>query len=387
MIKSKFKLNKDFCAVLRIFLGWRIFLILISLLAIRLLPFKPRFPYWDSILAHLSPFQAVWQWANFDGPHYITIAEKGYEGTGLIQAFFPLYPLTVRWLNKIVNNFLISGLLISNGSFLLALFYFQKLLKLEKIKNKKSVLLFLLFFPASFYFGAFYSESLFFLLTVLFFLAIFKKKWLSAALFSGLASGARLVGIFLGPALLFEYWRSKNKKQLKSKFYLKSLFLLLVSLSGFLFFCFYLYKEFGDPLFFAKVQSGFGASRQTEKLVLLYQVIWRYFKMIMTMKKSDILFFTIMQEFIFSVLALGLLIWAAFKKMKIPYLIYGFGSFFLPTLTGNFSSMPRYIALIFPLYFVFAQIKKKQVRLLILILFGILLIINTALFVRGFWVA
>jgi len=387
-MKDVKKLVKDILPSVKLFLVWRIGLLVVAFLAGRWLPFRPSFPYWDSILSNLSSSQFIWQWANFDGPHYITIAEKGYVGTGLIQAFFPLYPLTIRWFSKIFDNYLYSGLIISNLVFVFALYYFRQLIKLEKIKESKFTLLSLLLFPTSFYFGALYSESLFFLFVILCFLGLYKKQWFKAVLFASLASATRLVGIFLAPAILYEYYQSREKRE-KSKIilYLKSIFLTLLSISGFMLFCFYLNKHFSDPFFFAQVQSGFGASRQTDKLILFHQVVWRYLKMMFTIKGNGALFFTITQEFFISLLVLGLLIWGVIKKIKKPYLIYSFGSFLLPTLTGNLSSMPRYISLIFPLYFILDGIKNKWLKLVILVVSGTLLVINTALFVRGFWIA
>jgi Gpi18-like mannosyltransferase len=371
-----------------IFLFWRIGLFLLGLGAIKVLPFKPRFPYHEAVLAQLSSKQFIWHWANFDGPHYITIAEKGYIGTGLIQAFFPLYPILMRFLDKIVGNLLYSGLIISNFCFLLGVFFFQKLIKLEKIKEEKWPLLFLLFFPTSFYFASLYSESLFFLLVILSFLFIKQKKWLKAAVFAGLASATRLVGIFIAPALVWEFYQSSSEKnKQRMLFYLKTFFLSLLSFSGLIFFCLYLNKNFHDPFYFAKVQNAFGASRQTDKIILFHQVVWRYLKMMVSVKKNDILFYTVSQEFFLSLLVLMALIWAWIKKMKKSYLIYSFFSFFLPSLTGNLSSMPRYVNLIFPLYFVLARIKNKKIKLLLLLTSFLLLVVNTALFLRGFWIA
>jgi len=49
--------------------------------------------------------------------------------------------------------------------------------------------------------------------------------------------------------------------------------------------------------------------------------------------------------------------------------------------------MPRYVAVIFPLYLILSKIKNKKVKICLLIVSTILLIINTALFLRGSWIA
>jgi len=148
-----------------------------------------------------------------------------------------------------------------------------------------------------------------------------------------------------------------------------------------------LWVKFEDPFLFAHVQSGFGAGRETGKLVLLYQVIWRYVKMIFTVDKNNPIYFTVWLEMLASLYAIGLLIWGYIKKVRPSYLLFSFLSFLLPTLTGTFSSMPRYILVLFPIYIVLATIKNKYVRYLILSIHFILLFICTMLFTRGYWIA
>lgn len=370
-----------------LFFTWRIGLIIISFLAVKYLPFKPSFPFYDSILANLSSSQFIWHWANFDGVHYITIAQKGYIGTGLIQAFFPVYPLAIRLLNFVFNNYLYTGLILSNVAFFLGIYFFLTWLKEEEFKTTFWPLVFLLLFPASYYFGSLYSESLFFLFTVLVFILLKRKQWLAASLFCALASGTRLVGIFLAPVVAWEFYSANFKNKQKLGVYLKSFILIIFSLGGFIIFCWYLYKNFGDPFYFVSVQNSFGASRETDKLILFYQVVWRYLKMAVTVNRNDILYYSVMQEFILSILALILLIWGLFKKINKTYLFFSFSSFFLPTLTGNLSSMPRYLMLIVPIYLLLARLENKILKIVILIFSTILLVINTALFLRGIWVS
>ena len=148
-------MSKRLKFIIKVYFIWFISLLVVSFLAIKFLPFRPRFPYWDAILSNLSPYQFIWHWANFDGPHYITIAEKGYIGTGLIQAFFPLYPLVVRYFNIFLRNWLYTGLILSNLFFIIGLYFFDKLAGLEGIKKTKWPILFLILFPTSFYFISF----------------------------------------------------------------------------------------------------------------------------------------------------------------------------------------------------------------------------------------
>ena len=87
----------------------RLALQLVAGWAIAYLPFRPSYPHWDITLINQGP-EWLWFWGGFDGVHYLNIAEKGYE-YGLTQAFFPLYPLLIRWLN-LFGNSLVAALII-----------------------------------------------------------------------------------------------------------------------------------------------------------------------------------------------------------------------------------------------------------------------------------
>jgi Gpi18-like mannosyltransferase len=371
--------------IIFIYIFWRLTLFFIGWLAIKILPFKPSFPYHEDVLAKLaSPF--FWQWANFDGVHYIMIAQHGYKSifSGITQAFFPLFPLMIRYLNYLVDNYLFSGLIVANLFFLFSLLIFKRLLFRLKIEPLYP-LLFLLFFPTSYYFGAVYNESLFLFLSLSAFLFIEKKRWLLASAMIGFSCATRITGIFLFIPFMIYFFKDKSRKKV-TNILLAGLF-SLICFSGFWLYSFYLYKNFHDPFYFATVQNKFGASRQTDKIILLYQVIWRYFKMFLTVDKKSLLFYTISQEFLLSLFVLGLLLKGFYRSIKKPYLWYALFSFILPTLTGNFSSMPRYVLVIFPIFLVMDKILKTWQKKVVLFFFIILLIINTLFFLRGYWIA
>src|SRR3990167_3950249 len=148
----------SFSTVLLFFIAFRLADWLISYLAPFFIPFLGFFPY-KEIAAQYNLPKFLTAFANFDGAHYLLIAKNGY--TQYQQAFFPLYPLLIRWLSPFfLNNHLLTGLLISNVSFLLGLYFFSKYLKLA-INNQQLTIwsiVFLLVFPTSFFFGAVYTE-------------------------------------------------------------------------------------------------------------------------------------------------------------------------------------------------------------------------------------
>ena len=341
----------------------------------------------------------VWSRANFDGFYYAKIAQEGYSY--LQQAFFPIYPLLIRWLKPIFGSYIISGLVISNLSFVGLLLTLWKILNQEKFSRPviNFTILSLILFPTSFYFVSVYTESFFLWLVFLSFYFARKRQWLWAGLMGVLASGTRVVGIFLLPALLVEYYQ-QNKNKMTDRYILnhfKNLTFVSLSSLGLLGYMFYLKCTTGDWLYFAHVQSQFGANRLTGRLVLLPQVFWRYLKMIFTVDPQQWLYFIVWLEFIIALLFLILLSWGWFKRkeyqIRDSWLVFASLAYILPTLTGTFSSMPRYVLVCFPCFIVLAKaitnLKKRfsLIKGVYLIFSLILLVICTAFFFRGYWIA
>jgi len=362
------------------FIALRIVTFIAAVVGFAKLPFKPSFPYSDTILSQFG-HPLLWSWANFDGVHYLMLAKDGYA-YGLTQAFFPGYFILIRIVNFLLNNYLISALLISHICFILALAVFYKLLRIDySDKIAKRAIIFVSLFPTSFYFLTAYTESLFLLLLLLSFYYLRQARLNKVGLWGIGLSLSRIIGVFIVPSILLEL--KNNKTNINWK---KVIWILLPSLGLFSYMA-YLWIKFKDPFLFAHVQSSFGAGRETGKLVLLYQVIWRYVKMIFTVDKNNPIYFTVWLEMLASLYSVGLLIWGYAKKVRPSYLLFSFLSFLLPTLTGTFSSMPRYILVLFPIYIVLATIKNKYIQYLILSIHFILLFICTMLFTRGYWIA
>lgn len=406
---------------LKLFIALQAILTLSFLLGGQLLPEKGDFL--GRSLGELENIPFVWSRANFDGFYYTKIARDGYQY--LQQAFFPFYPKTIRFFQKFLGSFIISGLFVANLSFFLLFFVFAKLLELEKIKREaiKKTLLFFAFFPTSFYFVSVYAESLFLLLTLLSFYLARRGRFFWAGVVAGLASYTKPFGIFLLPALLVEYYQQESRRKMKERLlalkerithprrnhfiyllrsrlpHFKNLFFISLSSWGLLKYMYYLKRTQGDWFYFAHVQPGFGAQRTVNKLILLYQVFWRYMKMVFTVYPWQWLYFNVWFELVISLLFLGLLVWGWYKreeyKIRSSWLTFATAAYLLPTLTGTFSSMPRYVLVCFPCFLVLTRIGadlKKSYGLARVewVYLGIslgVLVITSALFFRGYWVA
>lgn len=384
------------------YLGWRAMLLLLAKVAQVSLKYQPSFPYAFERLPNYGLPQFIYSWANFDGVHYLTIAERGYVGTALIQAFFPVYPFLTKYLNLIIGNTIISGLLLStlfSFGLWLTWFYFLKKHFSQRVAWVGMGILFL--FPTSFYFTALYTESLFLLLILWIFLLAEKQKWMLVSVLTMLLSATRVVGVFIIPALMLEvlglnFWKdltsmaSGKFSQLRSKLNpttLKTTLLLAMGSLGLFTYMYFLWQEFHDPLYFFHVQSAFGSGRQ-ENLVVYPQVVWRYLKILLTFEPHNWRYLTYVQEAVVGTVGFVLLLLSV-KKVKLSWWAFSVMAFLLPTLTGNFSSMPRYVLVCFPIFIWLALLLQNKRWFLWLYLLGstVLLVINTMLFIQGYWVA
>jgi len=322
--------------------------------------------------------------ANFDGIHYLSIAKNGY---GLHQqAFFPLYPELIKILTPFFGGKdLVTGIFISLFCSLAFLFLFYKLILLDyRESTVRYSLIFLLFFPTSFFFGMVYTESLFLMLVLGCFLAARKKKWLAAGLLGAFASYTRLVGVFLFPAILYEWWQAKETRNWKLE--IRNLLFLFLIPAGLLKYMYFLWQKYNDPLMFFHVQPFFGAQRSGNKIILLYQVFWRYWKMILT-TKWDPLYFAVWLELLVALAVLAVFLLAYKRGIRASYLIFYGLAYLTPTLTGTFSSLPRYTLVLFPFFIYLGTIKNEFLKKGLLVLFVILFMFCTILFFRGWWIA
>ncbi len=136
--------------------------------------------------------------ATWDAAHYLYLSEVGYHHDVPSCAFYPLWPLLVRWCAPLAGgSHLIAGLVLSNLFSLAAWAIFYQRVRRRWGKSVAGwALVFLVVFPGSLFFQFLYSESLFFLLVMLLWWGLEERRW-------GLAWGAalllpltRAVGVF-----------------------------------------------------------------------------------------------------------------------------------------------------------------------------------------------
>jgi len=366
------------------FVLWRVLITLFALIGVLVL--QTGSPFLGGGEETYLGTPLLWGWANFDGSHYLSIARNGYSQ--FQQAFFPLFPLLIRVTSSFLGGLLFSGLIISHLAFFTSLYLFYHLIRLDfKKPVARLALILLLFFPTSFYFGSFYTESLFLILILASFYAARKKSWFWAGAIGAFASATRLTGVFLFPALVVEVYLQAKKK--KTKPHLKDLLPLLLIPLGLGIYMFYLWRTVGDPFYFFHVQPFFGAERSGGRLILLYQVFWRYLKMILTTPFNHT-YFIVWLELVSFVSFLAALVLALFnRKIRFSYTVFGLCLLLLPTLTGTLSSIPRYVLPVFPGFIVFALYgeKMKFLKWGYFLISLVLSVACTMFFIRGYWIS
>lgn len=199
-----------------------------------------------ALLSPLAHWDAVW---------YLGIAEHGYThaaggGAGPDAAFFPLYPLLVRLvaIEPTPGALLVSAYLVSLACFGAALVLLDRLVSLELGRDTARLTLLLIsLWPAALYFGAPYTESLFLLLTVAAFYAARTGHAASAGALAALASGTRPVGALLAIPLALILWRYARSR--------RDLAWLALAPAGLAAYAAYLGVRFGDPLAFNSAQA------------------------------------------------------------------------------------------------------------------------------------
>jgi hypothetical protein len=116
-------------------------------------------------------------------------------------------------------------------------------------RGANDVVLYLALYPVGFVFTALYSDGLFLALAAGSFLAATRGKAVTAGVLGGLATGTRLLGLALVPALVVLLWRGRDPRSLSRL----APVLLLPAAVGL--YALYLNSTLGDPWAFTNAQA------------------------------------------------------------------------------------------------------------------------------------
>jgi hypothetical protein len=284
--------------------------------------------------------------ANWDGVNYLTVAKSGYT-TSRLTNFFPLYPLIIRVVNKVVSSPLVSGLIVSWAFMMGAIFYYLKVIKLlfkvdDNLEALRACLIFLLF-PAAIYLMAVYTESLFAFLSLGAIYYALKKRYILAGLLTTLATLTHINGGFL--VVLIALILLEEKERLRNV-----AISFVIGCLGLIGYMVFLWNKYGNPLEFIAAQHDHG---------------WLRHSALGNLDK-----FSAVDYILAIAIIISIIYW--WKRRK-SFAIYSLFYLLIPIIGGQFGGYPRYTLMAFPLQFMlYDYLKDKQfIYQLMLILFSV----------------
>jgi Dolichyl-phosphate-mannose-protein mannosyltransferase len=339
-------------------------------------------------------------WMHFDVFSYIDISMHGYVN-GRATAFFPLFPLLLRLPGVLLGgsqaDYYIAGIIISNIFIFFALIVLYMLVEDRfDASIARTTLFYTAFAPYALFFFIGYTESLFFLLSVMtfFFLnrAVQKRSilsWWLAGLCGFLAALSRSQGILLIVPYLVVYVqqfflpRTFSESTWRDKL-LAFAPIVLIPL-GLATYMFYLWKTQGNPFLFSISQNIYwGRFPLTSPLVTLSYVI----KALFVPAIVQVLNLINLVSLLVPLLALVI----GWRRIPLHYALFALLLILFTTIyplgeINALTSVPRFMIVIFPTTIIFASIKNLRFEKAYLVISLSLFTFNILLFVNHYWVA
>lgn len=260
----------------------------------------------------------------WDSEHFQDIAKTGYEyindGKGYNVAFFPLFPLIVKFLMNLGLSFELAGILVNNLAFLAAVYCVYFWVK-SYCGNKEArwATAVLAWCPPSMFAGVIYTEGLYLFLSAAAMQAFDKSRYGLTAFLGALATATRPTGLALIPALIIASWKQRKPPIA----YVAG----LATGTGVLLFSLYCAVKFGEPLAFIEAQKGW-----RDSLGFDWQSWWKMLMQI-TIGSENWKHGGIkdpVQPLLFSIIvALGYLLWRFRKKLGAAKVDYSFAALIL----------------------------------------------------------
>lgn len=343
--------NKGFLSKMNLRSTWNYFsepfyLWVISTLLLFLLVYIGSFFSSPEFIAWLSPPDHVLApFTYWDGGWYLGIATNGYSyDPDLHQqqnvAFFPLYPMSVRLLTFIGLDEVVSGLLISNTSLLLAACILYRYVCVNYSKDAARWVVWLwFFFPTAIFGHLYYADPLLALFTIWFLVRLKKRDYIGSGFLVGLASATRPHGFLVGVPLIIGFFRGHYKK---------TMIAFLLSTIGIFSYMFYCQYQFGEGLAFLHIRQYWGAENEGSWNPLIW-FVWLFKRLVPQEGQSLPLFLSSN-----SYLLLWGLFWLPFVwKLEKWHIALGSAALcIIPFMTtkGTFTSFARYFWTIVPLF-------------------------------------
>jgi hypothetical protein len=288
---------------------------------------------------------------------YKGITQSGYDaepsahpkGDAANWAFFPALPLLARLVGFLLGaDAGIALVITSKVFFLLSIFAFLKFAKAYRPGLDPLIVASVVAFnPYSIYGNVGYTESLFLLLTCLFFYFLKHGNLIAAGIAGAFLTSARVVGVAAILSYVWTLWRDRANRTWRSERALLGLLLIPLGLTLFMTF---LYYRSGDALAFSHIQRAW--SRQFDNPLrylvggLVSNPLDRYWALM-------------------TVLALLVPVYFAWKK-NVELALFSLFCTLIPLSTG-LQSLPRYIFWQAPILLALALLLTRRIMWIIFV--------------------
>lgn len=338
-----------------------------------------------------APFFGLF--ARWDSGFYMEIAKQGYSKEQF-WAFFPFYPLLLRYVSYPFSTFLhidqamaVAGFLLSNVFFVLLAIYFYKLTRHLNGDNNIAHLstLFLCIFPSSVFFSALYTESLFLLLITASLYYSELKKWALSTGLAILAGFTRPIGflVFLPLAYNAIHEPDGNRKS--------HIVLSLLPLLTYPAFMIYDHLETGNLFIHQQVEAkNWGAGIKNPMVSFINLGV--YSGVGYQMLVAPFIFLSVLSiaHFLGNGENLKMLATLGFtgngEKDKAPYYLFATSLLFIYILFVDYRSFPRFTLTLLPVFWFMGELSTNHetAKSMLIGVCSALLAVVTALFVNWY---
>ncbi len=322
--------------------------------------------------------------ARYDSGWYEGIARNGYAyaaGGRSNIAYFPVYPMLMRYVGRQFGRyhaaFYFGGIVVSWTAYVLAMIalYYLARLDLDRDRAERAVLL-ISIFPFAFFFGMIYSESTYLLFAVLAFLWFRMRWWIPAGIAASIAIATRTPALMMWPSLAWIAWRTA---QPTGRDRAMALVALVLAVSGFAWYSFYIYQESGNPFEWAATLQRWnykvGGAPWRAPIDLVWTLAIHPYAFIAGTRMGlyDTLYGVTGVAFLFAVPFVWLRLGAAYGLFVLLNLL-------VPLSSGVFEGVGRYCSVLFPVFIWLASRPSQFFGTLTIVVFAMLYTLALALF-------
>jgi len=328
---------------LRIFLTSKVFVVLLLIMGANL-SFDAEYAQSRLQWGDVNQFET--HLATWDSAYYLAISQDGYQVDFSSCAFYPLWPSAIHMLGLLhFAGPLFCALIAANVLSIPALWLFYTYVKMRHGPSVASdSLILLLAFPAALFFSVPYTESLYFLLLMLFFFGLETRRYFWVGLACLLMPMTKAIGVFIALPLAWHFLERKAES--------KRWLLLLAPFAGFAAYFAVMWLYTGNAFEGFKAQQQYPNSPSIANMFNIAGLARAF----VNAYSYDGMLDSILDRALFVVVLCSLpILWL---RNKTWFFFVGTAGV-IPALSSWFISYRRYSLILFPLFVVGSQLFRS----------------------------